>query len=199
MGVRVIVEKISDDDFDNDLVERLKCLGIVRLPAMIADNNKIFIGLDDIMKNFESNLHSHHNKNRLAVPGDGSPYSTGTGGGIQSYWEREMFAGRDNKGKAIPRKDGDDEANKSVGDDMARLASRYMAAREPKGNGQQQTRTPRRKRGKREDDDDNIDTSGYEEPNHGGGGDDSGESIADAYGDDMVKAWMLADGPTTDY
>ena len=112
MGVRVHVEKISQKDFDVDMVELLRKRGIIRLPALITSEGKSFIGIKNITNLFERNLKLLRNSARLDNKGgnnsDISNTEVGANPDLADFWMSEMYGGRDPNGKLIARKDAED-------------------------------------------------------------------------------------------
>ena len=153
MGVKVHIEKIGKDEFDEDMVELLRKKGITRLPVLIAPDGASFIGVNKITDLFERNLKNVKNGNRVAPAGDGIGGNTEMGSNpeLTDFWMSEMYGGKDQNGRLIPRNDADE--GQGEGDDMDARMRAYQA-RVPKhrGGGAQPERNiepparPRRRR-----------------------------------------------------
>lgn len=120
MGVRVQVEKISSKEFDEDMVEMLRRKGITRLPVLLAPDGASFIGVGKITDLFERNIKNLKNGDRVAPPRGDSPTighsnsEMGTNPALTDFWMSEMYGGKDENGRLIPKKDqdeGDDDRN----------------------------------------------------------------------------------------
>lgn len=121
MGVRVQVEKISHKNFDEDMVEILRRKGITRLPVLIAPDGASFIGVVKITELFERNIKNLKNGNRVSPAGAENPKlnkggndEMGTNPALTDFWMSEMYGGKDDNGRLIPKKDqdeGDDDRN----------------------------------------------------------------------------------------
>jgi hypothetical protein len=81
MGVRVQVEKISRDEFDEEMVDILRRRGIVSLPVLIAPDGVKFTGVREITNLFERNLKTVKTSSRVA------PASTSD---LNDYWMQQM-------------------------------------------------------------------------------------------------------------
>lgn len=178
MGVRVHVEKISQKDFDKDMVELLRKRGIIRLPALITTEGKSFIGIKNITNLFERNLKLLRNGARLDTNGGGGsgggigenyggPSNTevGTNPELADFWMSEMYGGRDPKGNLIARKDAD-EGDKDADDIDAKMRAYHNKVPKHRGGGGGQERDiepaprPRRRRAQAQEDDDPPPTRG---------------------------------------
>lgn len=168
LGVVVKVEKISKDELDDDLAEMFRKKGITRLPAMIAPDGFIFIGLKQIIDLFEKNLKTCKMSSR-ADPADS--------GDVSDYWMKEMYSGRDKAGKAVARQDEDDE------DDESASLQRDMAKRKLGGH----KKKPRAPRAPHPEDNIESDSSDDDEPIHRDAPAGVGE---DAIDDKMLLAWL---------
>jgi hypothetical protein len=94
LGAKVQVEKIGKDEFDEDMVETLRKKGITRLPALVAPDGKLFIGLKKIMDLFEKNLNNVRNDARTgAIGGPAEDAEMGSNPDLTDFWSRELFAG----------------------------------------------------------------------------------------------------------
>jgi hypothetical protein len=119
MGVRVQIEKISRKEFDEDMVEMLRRKGITRLPVLLAPDGASFIGVGKITDLFERNLKSQKTGARVAPAGGGESggggnAELGSNPALTDFWMSEMYGGKDDNGRLIPKKDqdeGDDERN----------------------------------------------------------------------------------------
>jgi hypothetical protein len=166
LGAAVKIEKIDTDDFDEDLAAQLRRSGIGRLPAMLGPDGKVFLGMDQIILVFDKNLTA----NRIA----GREYQTantemGNNAELGDFWAREMYAGRDQQGRRIKRKDTDEEED--VGGDINRRLAQYER-NVPHHRRQQANETnidaPPRRRTMRNDNVADVDDTA----DGGGGGDD---------------------------
>ena len=158
MGVRVQIEKISTREFDDDMVEMLRRKGITRLPVLLAPDGASFIGVGKITDLFECNIKNLKNGNRVA-PGGGMRGDTSSGGNTEmgtnpaltDFWMSEMYGGKDENGRLIPKKDHDEGVDEN--NDMDAKMRQYQA-RVPRhrGGGEQTERNieaparPRRRR-----------------------------------------------------
>jgi hypothetical protein len=107
LGVKIQIQKINKDDLDEELVRKLNDKGITRLPALITDDQKVFIGIKKIRDLFESGLNSVR-KSSIAGPAidTGGGAEMGNNPDMQDFYMRELYEGYEN-GKFIPRKDDD--------------------------------------------------------------------------------------------
>lgn len=113
MGVGIKIEKISGE-LDENLVEIFRQKGITRLPALIAPEGKVFIGLQQVVNLFEKNLSSVKNTAKASPVGyelDESGYSHPQGTDLTTYMQRLAFDGieKDTKGRILQPKDKDDD------------------------------------------------------------------------------------------
>lgn len=210
LGVRVAVEKISKQEFDDDMVETLRKKGITRLPALIAPDGKLFIGIKRITDLFDKNLNSARNDSRTNPSGEYGGPATGAEMGsnpdLTDFWQAELFAGQDRKGRHIPRKDKDEEEDEAG--DIQRRLDDYRRT-EPKhrrsDGGRERDIDPpvqdRARRGRQveEEPEDNIadsDDEGYDDPapptRRGSVRPPRTSSSGDARGDDMDQRMMAA-------
>lgn len=126
LGVGIKIEKISGE-IDDDTAEVFRQKGITRLPALIAPEGKVFIGLQQVIGLFEKNLTRVKNMARASGYGTAEIDSPEYGGGtdVASYMQREIFAGveRDGKGRLIQQKDKDMTPDES--DDFQKKMSAF--------------------------------------------------------------------------
>jgi hypothetical protein len=214
LGVRIQVEKLSKSELDEEMLETLRKKGITRLPVLIVNDGKLLVGLKRIIDMFEKNLNNARVDERVSPAGDyGGPAvgaEMGTNPDLCDYWQRELYAGTDRKGKMIPR-DDKDEGEDEGGDIERRLAD--YRRNEPKhrrsgGGRERDIDPPPRERPRRgghrvEEPEDNIADSdddsdgGYDEPppKRGGGSraprlPPTGDAGGDAMDQRMLAAWM---------
>lgn len=107
LGVRVHIEKISKVEFDEVMVDTLRRKGITRLPALVAPDGKLFIGMKNIVDLFERNLRPARNTDRIGAVDSNS--EMGSNPDLTSFYMKELYSGRDNNGKMVPRADDDEE------------------------------------------------------------------------------------------
>lgn len=191
MGVGVHVIKV--DDTDGDELALLGARGITRLPTLIAPDGKTtFVGAKKIRGIFEQNLGGGGGANhaRGGISDDPDQYESA----LDALYASEMYAGRDKKGKPIPRKDKD-ESSEDV--DYSRKMAEYRK-REPKHRrgGSERDPSPRRRR-RDESSEDNVDEeSSEDEPaprrggrggRGGGNGDPIGEDLHARMLDEMMR------------
>ena len=132
MGVRIRVDKIGKNEFTAEVVDSLKKRNIVRLPALIAPEGKVFAGVKSITDLIERNLNNlRGSRLGAAIPGGGG--GGGGGGGavgvfggpadnaemgsnpdLSNYWMREMFAGTGQNGRRIPRTDKEESPDEGA-------------------------------------------------------------------------------------
>mgnify|MGYP000098923818 CR=1 FL=1 len=153
MGVKVRVEKINKSEFDEDMVELLRKKGITRLPVLIAPDGASFVGVNKITDLFERNLKTLRNGGRVA-PSESSIQANpelGSNPELTNFWMSEMYGGKDENGRMIPRKDPDEAQGE--GDDIdARLRAYQTRVPRHRGGGAQPERNiepparPRRRR-----------------------------------------------------
>lgn len=158
MGVAVHIEKISRKEFDEDMVEMLRRKGITRLPVLLAPDGASFIGVVKITELFERNLKNLRNGNRVA-PGTASDATEsntsnteiGTNPALTDFWMSEMYGGKDENGRMIPKKDqeeGDDDRNDMdarMRDYQSRVPRHRGGGAQPERNIEPQERPRRRK------------------------------------------------------
>lgn len=116
LGVRVQIEKISRKEFDEDMVDMLRRKGITRLPVLLAPDGASFIGVGKITDLFEKNLKNQKTGARVDVMSAHTSGNSemGSNPALTDFWMSEMYGGKDNSGKLIPKKDqdeGDDDRN----------------------------------------------------------------------------------------
>ncbi len=168
LGAGVQIEKIGSDEMDEELMELFRKKGITRLPALLAPDGKVFIGIEQITAVFERNLNAAKKSQRLepsAWGGQGGS-ETGMSTDISDFYMREMYAGYDKHGKAIPRVDKDERE-----DEGADIDKRLMEYRqnEPKHRRIHNPRerdidpAPRARRDVRREED-NVADSDHDEP-----------------------------------
>jgi hypothetical protein len=104
MGVVIRFEKISKKEMTEDMLTTLRNNGITRLPAMIIPGGRRFIGVNEIIKELNSNVQSQHITERVAMPSSD----------VTSFWQSELFAEKD--GAIVPRTDAepDDEDRSNI-------------------------------------------------------------------------------------
>ena len=128
LNTRVKMSKISTRHVDKSLLEILKSKGITRLPALIAPDGKVFIGKKKIIELFDSNLNRVKNRELVqpARPERGDS-------DLSNYWMKEMYSGRDNNGKLIPRNDPDEpqDEGKDINERMREYEGNVPTHRRP--------------------------------------------------------------------
>jgi hypothetical protein len=220
LGIEIRMEKIEKDEFDDDMVEALRKRGITRLPAMVTNDGKTHVGLKVIIDMFEKGINNQSNASRVSPEMDLSS-EMGSNPDMNNFWMRELYAGQDNKGRPIPKKDEDEEIGEK--NDIERRLRDYDK-NQPVHRRQADTREPafdrdvenqqRRRRGNGRppppaypedniDDDDEYDDGGYDGPPARRGSDDIMSSAASTMGEDamddkMMSAWMQ-NNPAGDY
>lgn len=212
LGARVAVEKISKNEMDEDMIEMLRKKGITRLPALIAPDGKVFIGLKKIMDLFEKNLNNARNSERVSASdgydGPAADSEIGSNPDLNNFWQQELYAGMDRKGKMIPRKDKDEDEGESADiekrmSDYRRNVPKHRRTGGRERDIEQPTRERRRHHEDPPSDDDNIadseDEGGYDEPEQPKGRAPRLPSTGDSRGDDMdqrmLAAWMANNAP----
>ena len=106
LGARVVIERIGDGEMDDDLVDTFRKKGITRLPAMIAPDGYVFIGLKQVTEVFEKNIRNVKTMSRAEPVGMDD--TGGTNPALDDFYMRELFDGVDKHGKHIPRSDTDE-------------------------------------------------------------------------------------------
>ncbi len=201
LGVKVQVEKIARDEFDDEMVENLRKRGITRLPALIAPDNKIFIGLASITSLFEKNLNNVRTGQRVGPIRDGNDEMStemGSNPDMTDFWMKELYEGTDRStGKLIVRNDKDEPDDESG--DIERKMSMYrrnVPKHRQQSSGREKDIDPMpRNRGRRRDElEDNIEVDDeYDEPEPPRRGRASTmEPSDDVAGDDMDQRMMAA-------
>lgn len=113
LGAKVRIEKISKKEFDEDMVELLRRENITRLPALVAPDKTIFIGLKRIIDFFERNLNTAKNHDRVSAVGSGAS-EMGGNADLSDFWSRQLFDGVSKQdGRTIVRDEDDDEQDGS--------------------------------------------------------------------------------------
>ncbi len=204
LGVAVEIEKISKDEFDEELVESFRKKGITRLPVLLAPDGAPFIGVKNVIGLFEKNLGTARMGGRIGAAKGGYDGGVnaemGSNADMNDFWMDELFAGKDRKGKMIARTDKDECEDESK--DFDKKMSDYkrnMPKHHRKDTDETNIDTPRRRREVPTEDYDNVvssDEDSYEEPrsrkrmpemrlpSSGEGGD------GDAMDNKMLAAWM---------
>lgn len=164
LGVRIRIEKISNDELDEEMVESLRKRGVTRLPALLDSEGKVFLGLTKIMEIFNKNLKLAQINRRVSPIDDMSGGATDNPD-IDNFWMKELFQGRSRSGKLIPR-DDPDEDDRAKSDIERRMAMYVPPAHRRSDFATAPTETPtrrprRRREPKYEDeyDEDNINSS----------------------------------------
>lgn len=200
MGAGIRVEKITKDEIDDDLIAVFNKQGITRLPAMIAPDNHIFIGLRQISDVFQKNLNNGRNRDRASAY-SGADAEFGSNPDLTDFYMKELYSGVTKRGKFIPREDDDDDDAELNKHDIQRRMAQYdrNKPRHRRAGGGERNRDyddePRRRRYD-DDDVDNIDDSDDEpEPPRRGGKkrpqvSNSGDARGDDMDDQMLAAWM---------
>lgn len=197
LGVRIHIEKISKDEFDEDMVETLRTKGITRLPVLLAPDGKMKIGLKQVIDLFEKNINNANNNARTGPIDDAE---IGTNPDMTDFWMNELYNGSDKRGRLIPRKDKD-EVEEEGGNIEKRLAEyqRNVPKHRRTDNARERDIDPApRTRGRGnyhdEDSEDNIADYEDEAPKTRRDTTTRLESTGDANGDDMdqrmLAAWM---------
>jgi hypothetical protein len=113
LGARVRIEKISKKEFDEDMVELLRRENITRLPALVAPDKTIFIGLKRIVDFFERNLNTAKNQDRVSAVGSGVS-EMGANPDLSDYWSRQLYDGVSKQdGRTVIRDEDSDEQNET--------------------------------------------------------------------------------------
>jgi len=125
LGVKIRVDKLKNGEFDEDMVNMLKNKGITRLPALITSDGSVFIGLKSIIDLFEKNLNAARGRERVEpVAHVDVVAEMGTNPDMNAWWMRELYAGVDKSGKAVPRKDKDEDEDNVDYDRLMREQNR---------------------------------------------------------------------------
>lgn len=121
-GITVRIDKLNDDEIDDDLLDRLRQKGITSLPAMLTPDNKLFIGVNAIKKLFDSRLTPARADKIHMDDAATDDFTAGDTGDVSSYLTNAVCHGikRDNTGR-IYFDDDDDEYSKTKQEIQARL------------------------------------------------------------------------------
>lgn len=111
LGAGVVIEKIEKSEFDAEMVESLRKKGITRLPALVAPDNKKFIGYEQITELFEKNI-SSAKKSSVGDAADGAS--------VYDHWMKTLYSGEKN-GKFDDSDEEDDNRN-----DIQRRMAHYQ-------------------------------------------------------------------------
>ncbi|SIP86048.1 Hypothetical protein PACV_335 [Pacmanvirus A23] len=199
LGVRVQVEKIAKDEFDDEMVENLRKRGITRLPALIAPDNKIFIGLASITNLFEKNLNNVRTGQRVGPIRGGDSSESDSNLDISDYMMKEMYEGTDRSTGKIIVKDDKDELDDEASDIERKMGQyrRNIPKHRQQSSGRERDidPVPRNRNRRRDELEDNIEVDDYDEPEPPRRGRASAiEPSDDMAGDDMdqrmLSAWM---------
>jgi hypothetical protein len=127
LGIGVIIEKI---DGNEELIEILRKRGITRLPVLLSPDGNNAIGMRQVIDLFEKGIKRIPGRARSGAEAndeyDSSNTDFGTNPDLANFWERELYSGRDNKGKMRPRDDPDEEITGEGGDLEKKLTRYYM-------------------------------------------------------------------------
>lgn len=114
-GIRVRVNKMTKAQLTAATVQSLRKQGVTRFPAMMDRSRVVYLGNAEIMKKLEAVLARRRSG---MAGGNGLGLSGGEGGGggfgstddnaLSAFYSREMYAGYDSKGRAVPRGDADE-------------------------------------------------------------------------------------------
>jgi hypothetical protein len=213
VGAKVQVEKIVSEEVDDDLLHLFRQKGISRLPALLAPDGKVFIGLKQITDVFDRNINNMANNKRFAAGGgDGGAGSyidyeaggnaeLGSNPDMTDFWMRELYSGCDRRGRYIPRKDKDEREDE--GADIERKLADYRRRvpkhrRTDRGQERDIDMPIRGRRAPRDDDDDayddNVADSDDESPPRRGRGGRAPPMAptGDIKGDDMDRRMLAA-------
>lgn len=93
MGVVVSITKIDENDLDKEMVNDLAENGIVRLPALITDNDKKFAGIQKIKDVFNKNLQAYKRRDVASSPRAVSSTNTefGTNPDLAAYYQKHLI------------------------------------------------------------------------------------------------------------
>jgi hypothetical protein len=171
-GIKVEIEKLSEDELTEERVNQLVKKGISRLPAMIeASTGRVLIGLEQIMNSFE-------NVNPATYDERFTPLGNTDDPSISTYWHKELFDFNDKENKYVPKSDSDAK------EDEYRDIERKMRTYEmniPKhrkvdsGRKREYNDEPRGRRGRDDDYDDEP------APRRGGNGRRGGDNVDSDY------------------
>lgn len=198
MGVQMVIEKLTESDFDKELVTKLNRKGITRLPTLIAPDGKIFTGMKTIKNLFEKNIRSKQMTRRIAPAGNNA--EMGNNPDLESFYQRELF--KEENGVRKPRTDPDDPDDES-GDIERRVAeyNKNMPAHR-RHDAVERERRPTPITRQRPQDvgyideniaDDDDDYQGYDLSPHNPGSvqlESTGNQNDDHLDDMMINAWM---------
>lgn len=93
MGVKLKIKKITDDELDKDMVNKLANKGILRFPALVTDENKVRLGVKKIQSLFEGNKQSYQKymlSQRSKKPENPLSLDTTDDSGLSSFYKQEM-------------------------------------------------------------------------------------------------------------
>lgn len=183
LGAIVHIKKV-DANIDDALADMFRRKGITRLPALIAPDGTLFIGIKQVFELFEKNL-KFASGSRTARPMGNSGNTNyddkdddddnGGGGGaggeyLNNFYEKELFSNEGN-GRYVPRMDDEEDENEQ--NDIQRKMSDYNRSIKPtsKNEGKErnigQNNRNKKQRAQPVDDiseEDNITYEGYNEP-----------------------------------
>ena len=124
LGARIQIEKIDKDNVDESTIEIFRKKGITRLPVLLSPEGKIYVGLQQIVNNFERTLNSAHTMQLASPCGEYYDTEMGSNPDMNDFWLRELYAGYDKNGKMVPRKDKDEAEGENA--DIEKRLSDYQ-------------------------------------------------------------------------
>ncbi len=118
MGVTIVITKIDEDDLDKDMVTDLAENGIARLPALITDNDKKFVG-NKIKDVFDKNLQAYKRRDTASAPARSGSKNMefGTNPDLGAYYHKHLME---------DKSDEIDDANE-IKKDIERKRREYQA------------------------------------------------------------------------
>jgi hypothetical protein len=195
-GIKVDIEKLSEDELTEERVNQLVKKGISRLPAMVESTGRVLIGLEQIMDSFE-------NVNPATYDERFSPLGNTDDPSISTYWHKELFDFDDKENKYVPR--GDADAKEDEYRDIERKMRNYEMnipkhrrpdsgrRRDQGGYPDDDDEAPPARRGGNRRQNDNVD-SDYDQPYTPENIQIPTSSSDDAHGDHlddiMMRAWI---------
>lgn len=194
LGVRVLVEKFTEDDMRDEVVEALYAHGITSFPAITSKGQKPIVGYKSIINMFEMNIH----KGARGGGNDGMRDPND----LSSYMNQEIF-GRNSKGDLEDDEDDHVRIEKDIMSKMRQYEKKVPRHRSTKSH---EIDIAGRRGGVRapvtddedlpdniklqEDDSEYIDA--YDEPRPSGGRQSAATAHGGAIDQDamMLEAWM---------
>lgn len=129
-GVKIRLEKLTEEDLGSDIVDSLRRRGITRLPAMTG-GKMVIVGSSNIISTLKQIVRSA-DENPIDVGGVQMRPVGATGSTVDDFWMKEMFVGRNEKGLLVAKstKDDDDGIGDAK-DDIERRLREYETGKKP--------------------------------------------------------------------